>query len=158
MNSARGIEKIVSGGQTGVDRGALDAALLLGVPAGGYCPRGRLSENGTIPKRYPLVETGSNDYAERTEKNVIHSDATLILSMEFPLRGGTLLTSHLAAKHRKPCRCFDMNRPPPRGEFRRWIEEERVRVLNIAGPRESRCPGIASKTLEYLTELLKPVK
>ncbi len=85
------IAKIISGGQTGVDRAALDVAIELELPCGGWCPRGRLAEDGTVPDRYPLQETRSAEYAERTERNVIDSDGTLIIATR-PLTGGTALT------------------------------------------------------------------
>jgi predicted Rossmann fold nucleotide-binding protein DprA/Smf involved in DNA uptake len=95
------VRKIVSGGQTGVDRAALDIALALGIPCGGWCPRGRGAEDGVIPARYPLQETCSHDYAERTRRNVIDSDGTLILAIG-ALHGGTLLTAQLAEKAASP--------------------------------------------------------
>lgn len=97
------LRKIVSGGQTGVDQGALEAGLLLNIPTGGFCPRGKICETGTIPEKYPLTETSSSDYETRTEKNIIRSHGTLILTRTFSLKGGTLLTRELAEKHRKPC-------------------------------------------------------
>mgnify|MGYP003793290687 CR=1 FL=1 len=89
------IKKIVSGGQTGVDRAALDVAMQLGIPVGGWCPRGRRAEDGRIPDSYPLREASSVNYAKRTELNVRDSDGTLILSGG-PLTGGTALTESLA--------------------------------------------------------------
>ena len=93
--------KIISGGQTGVDRGALDAAIALGVPHGGWCPHGRLAEDGIIPARYQLRQTDSPEYHVRTEKNVQDSDATLIL-YRGEMKGGTKLTWQLAERHAKP--------------------------------------------------------
>ena len=92
---------IVSGGQTGVDRAALDVAIAIGIGHGGWCPAGRLSEDGTIPSRYDLQETDSPEYPVRTEKNVIDSDATLLL-YEGRLKGGTLLTRRICVRHGKP--------------------------------------------------------
>jgi hypothetical protein len=93
--------KIISGGQTGVDRGALDAALALQVECGGWCPAGRLAEDGTIPKRYPVVELPDAGYAERTARNVADSDGTLIISNREPI-GGTRETID---------RCVEMDKP-----------------------------------------------
>ena len=144
--------KIVSGGQTGVDRGALDAAIALGIQHGGWCPRGRLAEDGNIPNRYELLETGSPEHQQRTEQNVLDSDATLIICRG-PLSGGTLLTWQLAEKHFKPCLVVDLDRPPPPDQVGQWLAACRVKVLNVAGPRESQRPGIAVQTAEFITSL-----
>ncbi|HEY7840487.1 MAG TPA: putative molybdenum carrier protein, partial [Gammaproteobacteria bacterium] len=100
MSSAL-LQRIVAGGQTGVDRAALDAAIRHGIAHGGWCPRGRLAEDGTVPDRYALRETNSWDYAERTERNVLDSNGTLILNSG-PLEGGTLLTREFAEEHGRP--------------------------------------------------------
>jgi hypothetical protein len=94
--------KIVSGGQTGADRAALDWALAHGVECGGWCPKGRRAEDGVIPIAYPLTETPSSDYAQRTEWNVRDSDATVIFSLAPRLTGGSRLTRDLAARHGRP--------------------------------------------------------
>ena len=146
-------ERIVSGGQTGVDRGALDAAIELGIPHGGWCPRGRLAEDGTIASRYRLTETESAEYTARTERNVADSDATLILCRWGP-RGGTKLTLRVAQRLGKPHLVVDLDLPPPLDEIRRWIAEHRVGTLNVAGPRESQSPGIQARTAELLGQLL----
>ena len=146
-------EQIVSGGQTGVDRGALDVAIALGIPHGGWCPKGRLAEDGRIPARYQLVETESSDYPVRTERNVLDSDATLILFCS-QLSGGTELTLRLAERHAKPWLAADLRQPtPPLDAIRRWLSECRPKTLNIAGPRESQCPGVAAEAAALLTEL-----
>ncbi len=150
---AGGPARIVSGGQTGVDRAALDVALELGIPHGGWCPRGRLAEDGPIPARYELTETASADYAVRTERNVAESDATLILHRG-EIRGGTLLTRQLAERHRKPCLVVDLDNPPEVPAVRRWLAASRPAALNVAGPRESQNPGIAALTAEFLRRLL----
>lgn len=145
------ITKIVSGGQAGVDRAALDIGLGLRIEIGGYCPRGRKSEDGGIPERYPLIETAAADYKSRTELNVTHSDGTLILNMG-PLSTGTALTAKLAQKHGKPClivRLDDADKPLGSG-IREWIEANQIQTLNVAGPRESKCPGIYSMALACL--------
>ena len=110
--------KVVSGGQTGVDQGALEAAIELGLDHGGWCPRGRLSEAGPIPTRFQLSETDSTEYWVRTERNVIDSDATLILFRR-QIRGGTALTERMAIKHGRPCRCVDLNESPSAQSVRR---------------------------------------
>ncbi len=145
--------KIVSGGQTGVDRGALDAAIDLGISHGGWCPRGRLAEDGRIPDRYELVQTDSSAYAVRTERNVIDSDATLILCRG-PLSGGTELTLRLAVRHGRPNMVVDLEAPCPAEEVRQWLAAEQTEVLNVAGPRESQNPGMAARAAEFLTSVL----
>jgi len=145
--------KIISGGQTGVDRGALDAAVALGIEHGGWCPLGRLAEDGRIPDRYRLRETETSDYPERTERNVLDSDATLILCRG-PLSGGTELTRRLAEAHGRPCRVVDLEEAPSIEPIHRWLTEQRVSVLNVAGPRESQSPGIAAAAQEFIERLL----
>ena len=148
------IELIVSGGQTGVDRGALDAALESGWPCGGWCPRGRRAEDGIISGRYPLKETDSGDYRQRTEWNVRDSDATLILHMG-PLEGGTALTGKLAANYGRPCLMVELGGNEDMGPVLQWLEENNIRVLNVAGPRESKNPGITRVAARYVVRLLK---
>jgi hypothetical protein len=145
--------RIISGGQTGVDRGALDAAIALGIPHGGWCPRGRLAEDGRIPDRYELAETDSPEYRVRTEQNVVNSDATLILCRG-PLSGGTELTLRLAEQHGRPCLVLDVDRPPRPEDVRQWLADHEVAVLNIAGPRESQCPGIAAQANQFVGKVL----
>jgi len=147
-------QQIISGGQTGVDRAALDAALKLAIAHGGWCPRGRLAEDGPIPECYALRETPSADYAQRTEQNVLDADATLILHWG-PLRGGTLLTRELAARHNKPCLAVDLADAMPTADVDRWLSMHGVEVLNVAGPRESQSPGIGQAARQYLLDLLR---
>src|SRR2546428_7239726 len=97
------IEKIISGGQTGADRAALDFAIARGIPHGGWCPRGRLAEDGVISDRYQLTETPSANSAQRTEGNVRDSDGTVIFSIGPKLTGGSKQTAEFARQHRKPC-------------------------------------------------------
>jgi hypothetical protein len=144
--------KIVSGGQTGVDRGALDAAIALGIPHGGWCPRGRLAEDGTIPARYRLTETDSPEYHVRTESNVLDSDATLIL-YRGELKGGTKLTRQLAKRHGKPCLAVNLDHPADLDEIGQWIIQSHAATLNVAGPRESQSPGISAQAEELLRRL-----
>jgi hypothetical protein len=147
--------RIVSGGQTGVDRGALDAAIELRVPHGGWCPRGRRAEDGTIPARYQLRETRSGRYAVRTRQNVLDSSGTLILCRG-PLTGGTALTHRLAAKYGKPCLVVDLTGVVDLCQLRDWLVEQQLEVLNVAGPRESTSPGIAEQARRLLVQLLSP--
>jgi hypothetical protein len=145
--------KIISGGQTGVDRAALDVAIALGIPHGGWCPRGRLAEDGRIPARYELRETDSPGYPVRTEQNVLDADATLIVCRGEPA-GGTALTRLLAERQGRPCLVVDLDNPPEWPIVRRWLQEHGVKVLNIAGPRESQAPGIAEQAREFLRHCL----
>src|SRR5262245_44443591 len=137
------LRKIVSGGQTGVDRGALDAALAAGFPCGGWCPAGRLAEDGAIADSYPVVVLAQAGYEERTLRNVLDSDGTAILHSG-PVEGGTRLTAEHCAKHGKPLVMIDASVSPPAravAEIAAFIERERVSVLNIAGPRASKWPA-----------------
>jgi hypothetical protein len=144
--------RIVSGGQTGVDRGALDAAIALGVDHGGWCPRGRLAEDGPIPADYHLVETESAEYPVRTERNVVDSDGTLIL-FRGRLVGGTELTRRLALRHRRPCCLVDLDQTEGLQRIRSWLAENRIQILNVAGPRESTSPGIRSAAERFLKDV-----
>lgn len=143
------VERIVSGGQTGVDRAALDVALLLGIPCGGWCPRGRKAEDGTIAERYPLQETQSSDYRQRTAANVRDSDGTLILH-HGRLTGGTALTVQIAEHTSKPCMVVDLGTAPSPTNTLNWIGNHHIRVLNVAGPRESQSPGIYLRAHHWL--------
>jgi hypothetical protein len=147
--------EIVSGGQTGVDRAALDVALALGLPCGGWCPRGRRTEDGPLPARYPLRETPSASYPERTEWNVRDSDGTLVLHRG-RLRGGTALTVRLARRQGRPAMTVDLAAAPRAPAVRDWIARERIRRLNVAGPRESEHPGIHAQATQFLRAVLGP--
>ena len=149
------LSKIVSGGQTGVDRAALDAARAAGLERGGWCPRGRLAEDGPLAGAYPLRETPTAEYAQRTEWNVRDSDATLILS-PLPLDGGTKLTAEIAKRLRKPWLALD---PRERGALKsagRWLEETGAETLNVAGPRASRWAEGYPLAKSFLAALLTP--
>lgn len=132
---------IVSGGQTGVDRGALDAALELGVPSGGWCPAGRWAEDGRLSERYPLREA-EGGYESRTRRNVEDSDATLIVH-HGTITGGTLLTRQLCATVGRPVWLVDARTTSPADAaagVRRFVDAHLVRRLNVAGPRASHWP------------------
>ena len=145
--------RIVSGGQTGVDRAALDTAIRLAIPHGGWCPQGRLAEDGVIDVDYQLTETPTKDYRQRTEWNVRDSDATLIL-YDGELEGGTRLTAELGTRMQKPCLTVDIHTRADIPAFRQWLEKHQVQTLNIAGPRASRHPLIYDKACNLLDELL----
>ena len=142
-------EKVISGVQTGVDRAALDVALELGVPAGGWCPKGRKAEDGSLAPRYPLTETPSEEYWQRTEWNVRDSDGTLVLTRGAPTEG-TAYTIEVAKKLGKPCLVLDLTEAPNESAVQDWAGEHKVRVLNVAGPRESKCPGIYALAAQFL--------
>lgn len=146
---------IVSGGQTGVDRAALDWAIQRGLSHGGWCPRGRLAEDGEIDRRYALRETESTSYRQRTRQNVIDSDGTLILNIG-ELRAGTLSTLRFAERYGKPHRVVQLDREP-RGDdppfVMAWVRHHGIAILNIAGPRESTRPGIYGLAREFLESL-----
>jgi hypothetical protein len=147
------VHKIISGGQTGVDRAALDVALSLGIDHGGWCPHGRRAEDGVIAPRYRLTETESSDYAVRTKRNVEDSDATLILARG-TLTSGTELTCKTALRCEKPCAVVDLDGSPDAESVREWLRGNAARVLNVAGPRESTSPGVYEAACEFLRELL----
>jgi hypothetical protein len=145
--------RVVSGGQTGVDRAALDVALALGIACGGWCPRGRLAEGGRIPDRYPLRETPSREYSQRTQWNVRDADATLVLYRD-RLSGGTALTVALARRLGRPRLTVDLAVAPDPAAIRAWLAESNVAVLNVAGPRESQAPGIGAQARAILRAVL----
>ncbi|MGH7230493.1 MAG: putative molybdenum carrier protein [Nitrospiraceae bacterium] len=208
------ISKMVSGGQTGVDRAALDVAKALGIGCGGWCPRRRMAEDGIISSKYPLQETPSADYSQRTEWNVRDSDGTLVLTLGEP-KSGTAFTIEVAARLAKPCLVLDlddqpdiapahprrqahplshppnpqarldapashglslprqtlcpgtrplpsspshprraMTRPFPIAAVHHWIKAHDIRILNVAGPRESTCPGIYTRAKQFLLAVL----
>jgi hypothetical protein len=144
--------KIVSGGQTGVDRAALDVALELGIPCGGWCPQRRRAEDGRIDERYLLSETPWDGYPQRTEWNVRDSDGTLVLVRGQPDRG-TALTVRLAQQRKKPCLVVDLAEGADVAVVRTWAAAHRVGTLNVAGPRESSTPGIYEQAAEFLRRL-----
>jgi len=168
------LRKIVSGGQSGVDRGALDASIAAGLDHGGWCPRGRKAEDGPIPAQYQLIELPSSSYAARTERNVVESDGTLVLAWGKPA-GGTRLTQRLAARLGKPSLLVDLGdvQSAAGGESEpdvadsqlaptdrqldavlTWIGRSSIEVLNVAGPRESQSPGIQKRAERFITRLI----
>ena len=150
------IGRIVSGGQTGADRAALDWAIEGGVEHGGWCPRGRRAEDGVIPPRYGLEETPSERYEERTEWNVRDSDGTVILTLSEALAGGSLATAKFARTLGKPWLHLSRRVDGARSAeaLRRFVADHAIRVLNVAGPRASGEPGIAAFVRETLDAAL----
>ena len=152
------IKKIISGGQTGADQAALDAAIEMGIPHGGWVPLGRLTEKGRLPARYKMQEINAIDYDQRTEMNVIDSDGTLLFG-KGKLKGGSALTKKLAKKHLKPCLHLDIAEVSPYRAveiIRSWLEVRKIKVLNVAGPRESTCPEIYNHVLDILKSVFYP--
>ena len=147
--------KIISGGQTGVDRAALDLALKNTIKCGGWCPKGRLAEDGTIDNKYPLKETTDTTYETRTKNNVRDSDATLILYIA-EMDAGTRLTFDVAREMHKPVIIIDLseNRGVSLQKVQHWLQFNHPEILNIAGSRESNNPGIYAETMEFLEALL----
>ncbi|HUW38608.1 MAG TPA: putative molybdenum carrier protein [Rhodocyclaceae bacterium] len=154
MRSAQPISRIISGGQAGVDRAALDWALEHGLPHGGWCPKGRIAEDGPLDSRYALQETESAGYRQRTRQNVIDSDGTLILNCG-ELTEGSLTTLRFAERFEKPCLVVQLDEDIPAGARRaiEWIRTNGIAVLNVAGPRESKSPGIYRLALAFLGQL-----
>ncbi len=150
------LQKIISGGQTGVDRAALDVAIFLDIEHGGWCPAGRRAEDGCIPPIYQLKQTRSHKYSVRTEQNVVDSDGTLILYRSV-MTGGTELTERLARKHKRPLLCIDLETATDgdQVDFWNWLSANHIQTLNIAGPRESTCQGIASQAEKFLCKAIK---
>ena len=149
--------KIISGGQTGADRGALDAALEVGIDCGGTCPAGRKAEDGVIPVKYPLTELDSTVYSHRTRKNVIDSDATLIIHFG-QLQGGTAFTRQCSIDENKPYLVIDASKESLNIQTQYILDmlaEHDVKVLNVAGPRASKVPTAQEHTKRLLKTVLQ---
>ena len=167
--------KIISGGQTGVDQGGLDAAIALGIPHGGTCPKGRKSESGRIPDRFQLTEGWSDKYPPRTRMNIQDADGTLILvhgTNGLARSRGTTLTLELCRSMRKPVHAANPRRPEHVDQVVSWVLElerksegvpgwlpelsqgDRPLVINVAGPRESMAPGIHDETVKFLSMVI----
>lgn len=154
------VRRVVSGGQAGVDRAALDVALALGMACGGWCPRGRAAEDGPIAARYPMAETPSSRSLQRTRWNVRDSDGTLVL-LRGRLDGGTLEAARHATEFGRPLHIVDLEGPADdvaAAATRHWLRARRIAVLNVAGPRESSRPGIHLQAADFLRALLGSVR
>jgi len=146
------VKRIVSGGQSGVDRAALDVGLERKIPIGGWCPKGRLCEDGVIHEKYPLQETATEIYEERTRKNVEDSDGTLILTRGHA-SGGTAYTIETALTLGKPLWIVDFEKAADGQKAIDWMDRNFIRILNVAGPRESKAPGIYAQAREFLLKV-----
>jgi hypothetical protein len=149
-------QRIVSGGQTGADRAALDFAIAHGIPHGGWCPRGRKAEDGRIDGRYQLKETPSSSYVLRTERNVHDSDGTVVFSIAAVLTGGSKKTVDLAQKHHKPVIRISRDgvAASPAQALLRFIQDNKIKVLNVAGPRGSKEPEVGAFVKKVLCQAL----
>ncbi len=146
------IGKIISGGQTGADRAALDFAMARNIPYGGWLPKGRRTEDGALDPKYRLREMPTADYAKRTEQNVLDSDGTVVISHGFPV-AGSALTLEFARRHERPCIHLDLKEISPETAAEKlvsWLVENRIRVLNVAGPRAGRDPAIYPAVMDLL--------
>jgi hypothetical protein len=150
------IERIISGGQTGADRAALDFAIARGIPHGGWCPRGRLAEDGVIADRYQLAETPSTDFAQRTEWNVRDSDGTVIFTIGPRLHGGSGKTADFAQRLQKPWLHLSRERDgdAAANKLAKFLAEHSIKTLNIAGPRQSEEPEVGGFARDSLVKVL----
>jgi hypothetical protein len=154
------IKKVVSGGQTGADQAALDIAIKLGVPYGGWIPRGRKTEAGPLPETYKLQEMPDENYASRTRQNVIDSSGTLIIS-HGELTGGSEYTMELAIANHRPWLHIDMSAAQPGAaakSIKKWVKSNKISILNVAGSCASRDPEIYQATSEIMEAVLSKTK
>lgn len=150
------IQKIISGGQTGADRAALDFAIKHNIPHGGWIPKGRKTEEGALPEQYQLQEMSTSSYANRTEKNILDSDGTLIVS-HGKLTGGSALTRELAKKHKKPLIHIDLDKVHTSEAsylIAEWAERHHISIMNVAGARASKDSKIYQATFDLLEAAL----
>ena len=150
------IPKIVSGGQTGADRAALDWALARGIECGGWCPEGRKAEDGRIPSKYPLVETPSDNYVQRTEWNVRDTEGTVIISIAQILSGGSKKTLEFALKHGKPCLHIHSGVKDVGKRLLEFVVDNESKTLSVAGPRASKESGGGDFVKEVLDTAFQP--
>lgn len=149
------ITQIISGGQTGADRAALDVAIEQHFPHGGWCPKGRKAEDGPIEAKYDLTETPSANYLQRTEWNVRDTDGTIVFTITEEITGGSMRTVEFARKHNKPCLHVSLaDSKPPESKLTEFIKQHGIKLLNIAGSRESKEPGINEWVHQVLNRAL----
>ncbi|MEN8117604.1 MAG: putative molybdenum carrier protein [Bacteroidota bacterium] len=148
-------QKIISGGQTGVDRGALDACLEDNFDCGGWCPNGRLAEDGKIPENYPLKEMKEKDYSFRTRQNVIDSDGTLIIAPA-NLTGGTILTRQYTTEQKKPLLIISSEQDIQ--SITKWLTTNNIKTINVAGPRLSEWNEGYLISFSIISKLINEIK
>ncbi len=146
------ILKIISGGQAGVDRAALDFSIQHQINCGGWCPKNRWAEDGKIDLKYPLTENQEMEPIYRTIKNIEISDGTLLLH-KGSMDSGSIQTLKHARNTKSPILCIDISKRCSPDKIRNWMQKNEIRTLNIAGPRESNCPGIYKLTLDFLARI-----
>jgi hypothetical protein len=146
------LTRVIAGGQSGVDRAALDAARVSGLAIGGWCPAGRRAEDGPIAAEYPLTETPESGYEQRTAWNVRDANATLVLTWG-PLEGGTALTVRFLEREGRPYLLVALDESPDTEAVRAWLRDEAVAVLNVAGPRDSKVPGVYEAARAFLEQV-----
>jgi hypothetical protein len=154
------IKKIISGGQTGADQAALDVAIKLNIPHGGWTPKGRKTEDGPLPDQYQLQEIPTGSYPKHTEQNIINSDGTLIFS-HGKLTGGSKLTRDLAAKKNRSCLYIDLTQDTAlysANMIKMWLSDNGIKILNVAGPRASGKPEIYDDVVKVLELVFKDRK
>jgi hypothetical protein len=152
-----GVQKIISGGQTGADQGALDAAIEAGLAHGGWIPKGRKTEAGPLPEKYRLKEMRTASFPKAAEKNILDAHGALVITRG-KLKGGSELTRQLAKTHGFPCLHIDLSEGLPAEAARKaktWVDQNKIRVLNVAGPQESKAPGIRDITFEIVSKIIK---
>ena len=147
------IERIFSGGQTGVDRAALDVAMAEGLACGGSCPAGRQADDGPIPEKYPLQEITDRDHLVRTENNVRDSDGSLLLYRD-SIHGGTAYAEEMCKHLNKPVMLVDLNNPPAITVIVDWFKKNQLHVLHIGGQREKTSPGIYKQASVFIMDVL----
>ncbi|QGY43436.1 molybdenum cofactor carrier [Maribellus comscasis] len=153
-------QKTISGGQTGVDRGALDACLINNFAYGGWCPKGRMAEDGRIDIKYKLNETEESNYSSRTYKNARDSNATLIITNS-ALKGGTLLTQQIATQMKKPVLILFPEKPDSKDSLLKmitFIQNNNVSTLNIPGPRKSEWIQGYQYSFQLVSDLIKKIQ
>lgn len=149
------IKRIISGGQTGADIAGIDAAMACGIPYGGWLPKGRKTENGPLPERYTEFQSMTRGgYPKRTEQNIIESDGTIVFSYG-KLIGGSALTKRLCQKHERPFLYVDLGQEEhPAVSLQEWLKIESIQILNVAGSRESKHPGIHDLVFGIVQKIL----